>query len=63
MLSWPPGLRETDGPWARHWYAEVAKTTSFRPYRRTDHKVPEHLRQIYDRCREYYEQLYQHRLR
>src|ERR1043166_7982516 len=22
MLSWPPGLRETDGIWAKHWYAE-----------------------------------------
>ena len=20
MLSWPPGLRETDGVWAKHWY-------------------------------------------
>ena len=20
MLSWPPGLRETDGIWAKHWY-------------------------------------------
>src|SRR5213078_3055546 len=23
MLSWPPGLRETDGIWAKHWYKEV----------------------------------------
>ena len=21
MLSWPPGLRATDGVWAKHWYA------------------------------------------
>jgi len=63
MLSWPPGLRETDGPWARHWYTEVAKTTSFRPYRPADYKVPERLRQIYECCRECYEQLYEYRLR
>jgi hypothetical protein len=63
MLSWPPGLRETDGLWAKHWYTEVAKTTSFRPYRSTDRQVPERLREVYDRCREYYEQLCQHRLR
>ena len=25
MLSWPPGLRETDGIWAKYWYGEVAK--------------------------------------
>src|SRR5688500_17146804 len=30
MLSWPPGLRETDGIWAKHWYGEVATSISFR---------------------------------
>jgi hypothetical protein len=62
MLSWPPGIRETDGMWAGHWYGEVAKTTSFRPYRPTDQQVPERLREIYERCRECYERLYQFRL-
>jgi hypothetical protein len=62
MLSWPAGLRETDGGWAKHWYGEVAKTTSFRPYRPTDQQVPERLREIYERCRECYERLYKYRL-
>ncbi len=62
MLSWPPGLRDTDGIWAKHWYDEVAKTSSFQPYRATDSEVPERLRDIYQRCRECYEQLYEHRL-
>ena len=34
MLSWPPGLRDTDGIWAKYWYGEVARSTSFEPYRR-----------------------------
>jgi len=63
MLSWPPGLRETDGVWARHWYVEVAKTTSFQPYRAGDYQVPGRLRQTYERCRECYQRLYEHRLR
>jgi len=63
MLSWPPGLRETDGIWARHWYGEVAKTTSFQPYRSSDAKVPAHLQNIQDSCRECYERLYEFRLR
>jgi Sulfotransferase domain len=63
MLSWPAGLRETDGVWAGHWYREVAKTTSFQPYRPRHAEVPRHLREIYDRCRECYERLYEHRLR
>jgi hypothetical protein len=63
MLSWPPGLRETDGIWARHWYGEVAKTTSFQPYRPRSARVPAHLQEIYDRCRECYECLHEYRLR
>jgi hypothetical protein len=62
MLCWPPGSRDTDGIWAKHWYGEVAKTTSFQPYRPTDSEVPERFREIYQRCRECYEELYQHRL-
>ncbi len=63
MLSWPSGLRETDGVWARYWYTEVARTTSFRPYRPMHGEVPERLREAYERCRECYQRLYEHRLR
>jgi hypothetical protein len=63
MLSWPPGLRETDGAWARHWYGEVAKTTSFQTYRPSDAKVPSHLQEIHDRCRECYDRLCEYKLR
>ena len=63
MLSWPPGLRGTDGIWAKHWYGEVAKTTSFQPYRPTESEVPERFREIYHRCSESYKLLYEHRLR
>ncbi|MEY2531535.1 MAG: hypothetical protein QOI96_1620 [Verrucomicrobiota bacterium] len=44
MLSWPPGLRSSDGIWAKHWYAEVARSTSFQPYRPRNEPVPERLR-------------------
>jgi hypothetical protein len=63
MLSWPPGLRETDGIWAKHWYTEVANTTSFQPYRPARDEVPERFRETYERCRERYERLYRYRLR
>jgi len=62
MLSWPPGLRETDEIWARHWYTEVVKTTSFEPYHPTDREVPDRLREIYERCCECYQHLFEHRL-
>jgi len=63
MLSWPPGLRETDGIWAGHWYGEVSKTTSFQPYRPRDTKVPAHLQETYERCRECYRLLFEDCLR
>ena len=62
MLAWPPGLRATDGVWAKYWYDEVARSTSFQPYRPKNEPVPERLREIYEQCREYYERLYEYRL-
>jgi hypothetical protein len=62
MLSWPPGLRETDGIWANYWYGEVARSTSFEPYRSRRDEVPRHLLEIHKRCRECYDRLYEYRL-
>ena len=63
MLSWSPGLRETDGIWANYWYDEVARSTSFQPYKPREGKIPGRLSEIYGQCQECYEQLYAHRLR
>ena len=62
MLSWSPGLRDTDGIWAKYWYGEVAKTTSFQPYSLRHYELPEKLHELYERCRNCYKKLYQHRL-
>jgi hypothetical protein len=63
MLSWPPGLRETDGIWAKHWYNEVATSTGFRkPASTTIASVSERLKATHDEARESYERLYAHRL-
>ena len=63
MLSWPPGPRNTDGSWAKYWYAEVERSTGFQPYRERKIELPDHLRGIEQHCRECYEQLYAVRLR
>ena len=63
MLSWPKGLRETDGIWAKHWYDAVARSSSFEPYRPRTGEVPSFFQGIYQQCRECYEQLHQHRLK
>ncbi len=62
MLSWPPGFRETDGIWAKHWYDAVARSTSFEPYKSREGKIPESLDKIYECCRDCYQELRRHRL-
>ena len=62
MLSWPPGLRETDGVWAKYWYHEVEKTTTFQPYRARTEQVPAEFASLYRECLPYYEELHAHRL-
>jgi hypothetical protein len=59
MLSWSPGLRATDGIWAKYWYGEVARSTAFQPYCPRHANVPVHLQEIHDRCRESYQRLYE----
>ena len=63
MLAWPAGLRETDGVWAKHWYAEVERATCFQPYREKGDEVPQRLRPVYAECLRVYERLHPLRLR
>ena len=62
MLAWAPGLRETDGVWAKYWYKEVETTTSFRPYKPKDEPVPEQMRDVLLTCERHYERLYSQRI-
>jgi len=62
MLHWPPGLRETDGIWAVHWYDAVEKSTGFQPYKPKDEPVPPAHEPLRDACMRAYERLYALRL-
>jgi hypothetical protein len=63
MLFWAPGRRETDGPWAPHWYGAVESSTGFGPPEEAAETLPGAAQRIADRCRPYYEQLAEYRLR
>jgi hypothetical protein len=63
MLCWPPGLRDTDGIWAKYWYDDVARSTSFQRYKPREGTIPDWFGEIYEQSRQCYERLYQHRLR
>jgi hypothetical protein len=62
MLSWAPGRRSTDGPWAPHWYAAVEASIGFGPAETGPVELPEDARRLADRCRPYYERLAAHKL-
>jgi hypothetical protein len=63
MLSWAPGRRETDGPWAPHWYGAVERSTGFGKPETAPVDLPIDARQLAKRCRPYYEKLAGHRIR
>lgn len=56
MLSWPAGLRETDGAWASHWYGAVINSTGFAPPGK-DAPVAPHLRDVIAEARPSFERL------
>lgn len=62
MLHWPPGRRDTDGVWAKHWYAKVEQTTTFATYQPKDEPVPGRLLPLLSDCNELYDELYEHRI-
>jgi hypothetical protein len=64
MLSWPPGPRDSDGVWAKHWYDRVERSTGFEPPAPAEHvELSPALEEIERRCRPLYEQLHSHRLK
>jgi hypothetical protein len=63
MLSWAPGPRDTDGVWARHWYAAVEASTGFEPWRPRPVTLPASQRPMLAECMHWYEKLHHYRLK
>ncbi len=65
MLAWPGGLRPTDGVWAKHWYAEVARSTGFQrpgPPSGAGEELAGELARVAEQCREPYRFLHERRI-
>lgn len=62
MLLWRAGKRDTDGNWAKYWYASVEESTGFMPYQPKDITLPDHVQDVLAECEAIYEQMYEHRL-
>ena len=63
MLSWPPGARESDGVWAKHWYHSVHRSSGFQPYVPKGRTLPQHLEPLALECEPHYRRLREQRLR
>ena len=62
MLSWPQGLRDSDGVWAPYWYDAVARSTGFEPWRPREVELSEHDAAVAEACRAAYDELHAMRL-
>ena len=63
MLSWPKGGRKTDGVWATHWYENVINSTGFIKPKEKKINIDRQLYDIYKKCMQDYEVLYDKRLK
>ena len=63
MLRWAPGIRDTDGVWAAHWYDTVAASEGFGPPDKPAPPLDVGGQRVADSCRPAFEQLAAHRLR
>lgn len=62
MLSWPAGMRDSDGIWGAVWYGKVQSSTGFAPYIERDIVLPPHLDAVARACGPAYEALREYRL-
>jgi hypothetical protein len=58
MLAWPPGPRDSDGVWGRHWYGSVWASTGFAEYRPRDTRLEGRAAEVAEECLPVYERLY-----
>ncbi|QIK97239.1 HAD family hydrolase [Sphingomonas sp. HDW15A] len=62
MLRWEPGIRETDGIWAPHWYDAVAESTGFGEPDARLILLDDEAWRVADQCRPFYERLAAHKI-
>jgi hypothetical protein len=63
MLHWSAGPKHYDGIWAPHWYSEVHRSTSFKPYIEKQTILPDNLEPLAEACAPYYAELMANRLK
>ena len=57
MLNWEKGSRVEDGVWAKYWYNNVHRSTSFENYIPKDQPLPNELYPLYEKCLIHYNEI------
>lgn len=57
MLQWTAGARPEDGVWAKHWYANVHRSTGFAPQKDDNRPLAPHLEPLFNQLQPIYERL------
>lgn len=57
MLHWQPGPKPYDGIWAKHWYANVHKSSGFEKQPTSNRPLPAHLHALSEKAMAYYDEL------
>ena len=55
MLKWLPGIRKSDGVWAKYWYKTVKHSTGFAKYKKKELRINSKMRSLINLCRPDYE--------
>ncbi len=63
MLTWPPGPRDSDGVWAKHWYAAVWRSTGFSSPQARKIELTGRAAEVAEFCTPLYERLHAHRMK
>jgi Sulfotransferase domain len=58
MLAWPPGPRDSDGVWGRHWYDAVWRSTGFAEYRPRRPRLTAAAAEVAEECLPLYRRLH-----
>ena len=58
MLKWPPGPRDSDGVWGRHWYEAVWRSTGFEKYQPRNPQLDGPTAAVAEQCLPMYQRLH-----
>ena len=63
MLSWKPGPRPEDGIWAKHWYANVHRSSGFEVQPTSSRSLPDSLLPLCEEALPLYQTLFDHAIK